>query len=84
MDVEGAIYQWRYSGGSDYVEIRTPGKLSIRWLVPLWKLQQFVSKDAWLDAYKSDDGDQPSGAWEVTPRMVREYIDKTADNLCNH
>lgn len=84
LDVEGAIYSWRYGGG-DHVEIRTPGKLSLRWLVPLWKLQNFESKEAWMDAYKDDDGDRGSNAWWVDPSSVRKYIDSTASQpVCNH
>ena len=82
LDIEGQVYSWKYVSG--WVEIRTPGKLSIKWLVPIWKLQEFESKEAWEKSMENDDGDRGSQGWHVDPAMVRKYIDTTAAQICNH
>ena len=73
MVIDGATYSWRYFGNR--VEIRVPGKLNLKWVVPVWQLQGLESVDAWQELHKDDDGDRGS-AWEVTPSMVRQYIDE--------
>jgi hypothetical protein len=82
LSVDGAVYSWKYISG--WVEIRTPGKISIKWLVPIWQLQDFESKEAWEKSMENDDGDRASQGWWVDPAMVRKYIDEMRTATCNH
>ena len=77
--VDGAAYGWRTYG--ERVEIRVPGTIKLKWLVPVWQLQDKDSEEAWREPHKDcyDEcvitGDLGCGLWTVTPGMVRKYID---------
>lgn len=79
MVIGDAIYSWRYYG--DRVEIRPPGKIQIKWLVPIWQLQEFESKEAWEDGHTEDHWEQCSCFW-IAPRAVRKYIDDMRKVTC--
>ena len=78
--IDDAIYQWRL--GMHKVEIRVPGGLGVKYIVPIWQIQGFESETAWDEPHKDcfDEcvvtGDLGCGRWTVTPGMVRKYIDK--------
>jgi hypothetical protein len=78
--VDGAVYSWKYI--SEWVEIRVPGKLKLKWLVPIWQLQDFDSKEAWEKSMENDDGDRASQGWWIDPAMVRKYIDEMRKVTC--
>lgn len=69
VHIEGQAYQWRYYGAR--VEIRTPGKLSIKWLVPIWALHG-QTQDEWFKAHA--ECDEYCDAYAIRPSMVRDYI----------
>lgn len=77
--IDGAVYQWRYYG--DRVEIRPPGKLGLKWLVPIWQLQGEESHEAWLDAHKECYGENCS-AYKCTPGMIKKYIEEIRTATC--
>jgi hypothetical protein len=70
VHIEGFVYQWRYYG--DRVEIRPPGKLELKWMVPIWALHGETLED-WTKAHAECDGENCS-AYAVSPGMVRDYI----------
>jgi len=78
--IDDAIYQWRL--GMHKVEIRVPGGLGVKYIVPIWQIQGFESETAWDEPHKDcfDEcvvtGNLGCGRWAVTPGMVRKYIDK--------
>lgn len=81
MVIDGATYSWRYFGNR--VEIRVPGPLKLKWVVPVWKLQGLESVDVWQKLHEDDDGDR-GYAWECTPSMIRQYIVEMRTATCNH
>lgn len=70
VHIDGDAYQWRYYG--DRVEIRPPGKLQLKWLVPIWALHGETLED-WTKAHEGCDGEECS-AYAISPSMVRDYI----------
>jgi hypothetical protein len=81
MEIDGAVYSWRYFG--DRVEIRVPGPIDLKWVVPVWHLQGLESHEAWLKLHEDDDGDR-GYAWECTPAMIKQYIEEMRTATCNH
>jgi hypothetical protein len=81
MEIDGAIYSWRYFGNR--VEIRVPGPFDLKWVVPIWQLQGLESVDAWQELHKDSDGDT-GAAWECTPAMIKQYILEMRTVTCNH
>lgn len=77
--VDGAVYSWRYYG--ERVEIRTPGTLGLKWLVPIWQLQEYPSKEEWEAQHTEDHWDMCGCFW-IQPRMVRAYIDEMRKAKC--
>ena len=84
--VDGAVWQWRQ--GKVRTEIRVPGNLGLKWIVPTWQLQGYTSETAWREPHKDcyDEcvitGDLGCGMWAVTPGMVRKYIDEMRKATC--
>jgi hypothetical protein len=79
IHIDGAVYSWRYYGNR--VEIRVPGKLQLKWIVPIWQLQGLESVDAWQKLHEDDDGDR-GYAWECTPGMIKQYIEDMRKVTC--
>lgn len=81
--VDGAAYGWRSHGFR--VEIRLPGKLDIKWLVPIWQLHGHASQAAWEleheDCCRSGCCD-PCTEYMATPGMIRKYIDEMRKATC--
>jgi hypothetical protein len=82
--VDGAAYGWRTYG--ERVEIRVPGTIKLKWLVPVWQLQGFTSQNAWEDEHKDCCRDKYccGGCTEylVGPGVVRKYIDEMRKATC--
>jgi hypothetical protein len=82
------VYQWRYPRRSTHVEIRCPGGLGIKWIVPVWQLQEYASQEAWLTFHKNCTGEycygydvEPCCMYMVTPGMIRKYIDEMEERV---
>jgi hypothetical protein len=77
------VYGWR---SHDYfVEIRTPGKLDIKWLVPIWQLHGHKSREAWETEHENccrSGCCDPCTEYMATPGMVRKYIDTMRTATC--
>ena len=81
--MDGAVYQWRQ--GKVRTEIRVPGSIGLKWIVPTWQLHEHPSEDAWREAHKDDCFEgccDPSFMFAVTPGMVRKYIDEMRKATC--
>jgi len=72
------IWQWRFYPRTNRTEIRVPGTLDMKWLVPTWQLQGDASLQAWEDKHKdccTSGCCEHCGCTTVTPGMVKAYID---------
>ena len=71
VHIDGVAWKWRYYG--DRVEIRVPGDLNMKWLVPIWALHGQTHEE-WLKEHEECYGDDYCGAYAASPGMVRDYI----------
>jgi hypothetical protein len=75
------VWQWRFYPRSDRTEIRVPGTIDLKWMVPTWQLRGCSSLEEWAEPHKDcyDEclitGDLGCGHRTVTPGLVKAYID---------
>jgi hypothetical protein len=75
--VDGAEYLWRI--GKRQIEIRVPGPIKLKWIVPRWRLHGYNSELA-FDMAHEDVCHEGCCGWCslccISPGIIREYIDK--------
>lgn len=68
---------WLWRNHGDKVEIRPPAGRR-KAVVPVWQMQGHASEEVWLREHEGcclEGCCDPCFAYEVTPRMVRRYVD---------
>lgn len=80
LTIGSAVYQWRHHGKR--VEIRLPGNTGLKWLVPIWRLNECQSEEEFYyphrDCYDECHitGNLGCGLHVAGPGKVRAYIDR--------